>query len=73
LKNTDGQEAAMGQKTATAKSQSDGKPLQPAEQIKIARHIFGALCAQYPTRLIVLRDESGRIVARSSGAVVARA
>jgi hypothetical protein len=42
------------------------QPPKPEQRIKIARHLFGALCVQYPTRLIALRDENGRIVARNA-------
>jgi hypothetical protein len=48
------------------------QPPKPEQRIKIARHIFGALCAQYPTRLIVLRDENGRAAVRQGACAGAK-
>ena len=63
--------AVMGRRTkgGQIKGKLVGKPERrqppkPEQQIKIASDIFAALCAQYPNRLIVLRNENGRIVAR---------
>ena len=36
--------------------------------LDIAFRLYQAMCAQYPDRLIVLSNESGRVVAQSGGA-----
>jgi hypothetical protein len=42
-------------------------------RLDIARHLYDALCGQYPDQFIILCDAQGRILARHDGPTVSTA
>ena len=43
------------------------------DRLDIARHLYDALCGQYPDQFIILCDAQGRILARRDGPMVSTA